>query len=130
MTASAYSAQPSTLALLKANTTRGIDVPFSTIFANCNSWPGRASCAVSVQVIASKVKSSILVPGGAFGFSSGSTNSAGSPVLPMSRGGLRCGAGIAVDSASVATRITASRSGIVTIPSRRTMASMSFNRAR
>ena len=31
---------------------------FSTIDANCSSWPGRASCAVSVQDAASKVKSS------------------------------------------------------------------------
>ena len=111
MTASAYSPQPSTLALLNAKTARGIDTPASIMRANCSSCPGRASCTVSAQVIASNVKSSMRAPGVAFGLSSGSTNSAFWPVLPISCGGLMCGAGIDADSASLASRITAARCG-------------------
>src|SRR6185437_4290649 len=55
---SEYSAQPSTLTLLKANSERASDTPCSTIAENCNSWPGRPSCEVSVHAQALQVKSS------------------------------------------------------------------------
>jgi len=87
MMASAYSAQPSALVLLKANAARAIDTPRSTIAANCSSWPGRASCAVIVQAAASAVKSSAGADDFAFGLRSGSTNSPSSPLLPRRRGG-------------------------------------------
>ncbi len=73
--------------------------------------------------MASYLKSSISAPESAFGLESGSTNAAGSPVLPIRRGASRCGAGCAADSASVPRRITASRVGSVTRCSRRTMSS-------
>ena len=113
MIASAYRPQPSTLALLKAKIARAVDTPCSIIASNCSSWPGRASCAVSVQVIASKVKSSICALESALGFEVVITNSPRSPVLPISRGGLMCGAGTAADSAVLARRMTAARSGSV-----------------
>jgi hypothetical protein len=50
ISASAYSAQPSTLTLLKAYSVRACDTPRSTMAVNCSSWPGRPSCALSVQV--------------------------------------------------------------------------------
>ena len=68
-------------------------------------------------------------PGAAFGLLVGSTNSAGSPVLPTSRGGSMCGAGVAADSAGVASRITALRFGSVTRFSRRMIASICSSRA-
>ena len=51
--ASEYSPQPSTLTLLNAKIARASDTPVSTIRENCSSWPGRASCAVSVHAAAS-----------------------------------------------------------------------------
>jgi hypothetical protein len=53
-----YRAQPSTLTLLKAKTARAAETPFSTMDANCSSWPGRASWTVRVQEAAPNVKSS------------------------------------------------------------------------
>jgi hypothetical protein len=49
------------------------------------------------------------VPGAAFGLLVGSTNSAGSPVLPIRRGGLMFGAGICAASASLAMPDAAQR---------------------
>src|SRR5689334_18799985 len=93
---SEYRPQPSTLVLLNAYSDRAVDTPRSTSDANCNSWPGRASCAVSVHVEATYVKSSICFVSadpGAAGTFSGSTNSPCWPVLLSSGGGSMCGAG-------------------------------------
>ena len=122
---SAYKPQPSTFVLLKANIARASDTPFSTMAANCISWPGRASWEVSVQDAAAKVKSSYFsVAPAAAGIINGRTNSPLSPVLPISRGGLICGAGLAALSAGLARTMRAGRFGRVTRRSRRMISSI------
>jgi hypothetical protein len=118
---------------LNANVARASDCPPESIRSNWISCPGRASCAVSVHVTASCVKSSersVPLPPGAGGTSSGSTNSPTCPVFPTSGAGFMCAAGVSALSASEATRMRAGRSGSVTKFSRRTIASISSSRAR
>ena len=113
---SEYRPQPSALVELKAYSARARLTPCSTIESNCSSCPGRASCAVSVQATASKVKSSYLssAPPLADGIFSGRTNSPRWPVLCRRGGGDMCGAGCCAVSAAVASRMIAGRSGSVT----------------
>jgi len=85
---------------------------------------------VSDQAAAGEVKSSTGALLLAFGLVSGMMNSATSPLLPMRRGALRYGAGIAAASASLARRIAAERCGSVISFSRVMMASISVSRCR
>jgi hypothetical protein len=125
ISASAYSAQPSTLTELNANSVRASEMPRSTIAVNCNSWPGRPSCADSVHAADSKLKSSYCSdePSG-FGTATGSTNCPCCPVLPTSGAGRKCGAGCAADSASLPRRITIGRFGTSTMPRLRMIGSI------
>ena len=109
---------------------RADETPFSMIEANCNSWPGRASCEESVQDAAAKVKSSysFVASPGLLGMRRGRTNSPISPVLPSSRGGRMFGAGWAALSASLASLMRTGRAGSVTRCSRRMISSISLMR--
>ena len=116
--------------LLNENSARAVETPASMMAANCISWPGRASCAVSVQEAAENVKSSVFsVLPSVDGTFSGRTNSPCSPVLPTRRGGRMFGAGDAAVSAADASRMRAGRVGSVTSFSRVMICSRSFSRA-